>query len=124
MHFERYQVEADLNILEIKQELLKPHPCKGTSSCSFIWFLQGALLLVLFQASHTIEHELTDRAQGNLETLVSQVPETAILIELTPSGEPELSASKTVKVDEVPIGSHVLVMAGQQARFSLNITFC
>ena len=80
-------------------------------------FLQGALLLVLFQASHTIEHKLTERAQGNMETLVSQVPETAAVVQLKGSGEPDLSSPQTVPADKVAIGSHTLVMAGQQVGF-------
>ena len=76
--------------------------------------LQGALLLVLFQASHTIEHKLTEQAQGNMETLVSQVPETASVVQLKNNGEPDLSAPSTVPADQVAIGSHTLIMAGEQ----------
>lgn len=35
---------------------------------------QGALLLVLFQVSHTVEHMLTDRAQGDLTSLFDKCP--------------------------------------------------
>ena len=76
--------------------------------------MQGALLLVLFQASHTIEHKLTEQAQGNMEILVSQVPETASVVQLKANGEPDLSAPGTLPADQVAIGSHTLIMAGQQ----------
>ena len=38
--------------------------------------MQGALLLVLFQVSHTVEHMLTSRATGDLRALfeVSKAP--------------------------------------------------
>ena len=82
--------------------------------------LQGALLLVLFQASHTIEHELTEQAQGNLESLVRQVPETATLVELSLSGQPDIQAARKAPVDTVAIGSNTLVMAGEQVRLLLQ----
>ncbi len=70
--------------------------------------------MVLFQASHTIEHKLTESAQGNMETLVSQVPETAAVVQLKSDGQPDLSNPETLRADSVAIGSYTLVMAGQQ----------
>ena len=49
-----------------------------------------------------------------METLVSQVPETAAVVQLKSNGEPDLSAPRTVPADDVAIGSHTLVKAGQQ----------
>ena len=42
--------------------------------------VQGALLLALFTISHTLEHYLTERAQGDMSSLFSQVPKQATLI--------------------------------------------
>lgn len=54
-----------------------------------------------------------------METLVSQVPETAAVVQLKGSGEPDLSSPQTVPADKVAIGSHTLVMAGQQVGFCI-----
>lgn len=76
--------------------------------------VQGALLLVLFQASHTVEHKLTERAQGNMESLVSRVPNTVTLVELDSNGAPQISAAQESPVSEVEVNSNALVMPGQQ----------
>ena len=44
--------------------------------------LQGALLLVLFQTSHALEHLLTHKAQGNLTALYDTIPTSAVLVEV------------------------------------------
>lgn len=44
--------------------------------------LQGALLLVLFQTSHTLEHLLTHKAQGNLQALYDTIPTSAVVVKV------------------------------------------
>ena len=48
--------------------------------------VQGALLLVLFQTSHVVEHLLTHKAQGNLLALYDAMPTSASLVSLNPGG--------------------------------------
>jgi len=79
---------------------------------------QGALLLVLFQVSHTVEHKLTDQAQGNLRSLFDSIPESATLVELGKDGEPNMDSQRQVKASDVRIGSTMLVKPGEQVRLA------
>lgn len=71
-------------------------------------------MLVLFQASHAIEHKLTRQAEGNFESLINRVPETASLVDLDPAGAPKISEARDVPVESVKVDRMTLVMPGQQ----------
>ena len=47
----------------------RPDRCAQRSADERFCAVQGALLLVLFQVSHTVEHMLTSRATGDLRAL-------------------------------------------------------
>lgn len=72
------------------------------------------MLLVLFQVSHTLEHVLTKRAQGNLQNLFDRVPDEAILVELDAEGEPRISEARSLPAADISTGSNMLVRPGQQ----------
>lgn len=76
--------------------------------------LEGALLLVLFASAHAVEERLTRHAQGDLRALWASVPASAALVPLRADGSPDLAAAQRVPCDAVPVGAHVLVLAGQQ----------
>ena len=76
--------------------------------------LEGALLLVLFATAHAVEERLTRHAQGDLRALWASVPASAALVPMRPDGSPDLAAATRVACDAVPVGAHVLVLAGQQ----------
>ena len=76
--------------------------------------LEGALLLVLFQTSHAVEHMLTEKAQGSLKTLFDSIPDHADVIELKEDGTPDLSAMNHVECKDVRVGEVVLVKPGCQ----------
>lgn len=85
--------------------------------------LEGALLLVLFQTSHAVEHMLTDRAQGSLEALFDSIPDHADLLQMKDDGSPDLSSIRNLPVDKVDIGDVMLVKPGSQvckSFFSVN----
>ena len=76
--------------------------------------MQGALLLVLFHVSHTVEHRLTDRAMGNLSALFDSIPQKAVLVQLDAGGSPNLLAAREVPARDVAVGALTLVRPGQQ----------
>lgn len=77
--------------------------------------LEGALLLVLFQTSHSLEHALTAKARGNLKALDQAIPHHAELVTLSKeSGQPEMHSTRSVPVKEVEIGQLVAVKPGTQ----------
>eukprot|EP00887_Chlorella_sp_A99_P006718 scaffold3.g6718.t1 len=76
--------------------------------------LEGALLLVLFQTSHALEHLLTHKAQGNLAALYEAVPSAATLVRLGPDGGPDMTSAARVLASEVAVGSLMLVKPGEQ----------
>lgn len=78
--------------------------------------LQGALLLVLFQTSHVVEHLLTDRAQGNLAALYDAMPKEAVLVGMGPDGRPDLASARRVLAADVAVGDCMLVKPGEQVR--------
>lgn len=75
---------------------------------------QGALLLVLFNVSHAVEHLLTDKAQGNLASLLEKAPQTATIVQATAEGQPDLGRTDTVRAENVRVGSLMLVRPGEQ----------
>ena len=56
---------------------------------------------MLFQVSHTVEHELTTRAQGNLKSLFDRVPEHAVLVSLNEDGSPDIGGARSVAAKDV-----------------------
>lgn len=76
--------------------------------------MQGALLMVLFEGSHVLEHKLTDQAQGNLQALFDATPENAVLVELNSEGSPDMSHLQTAKARDVAVGSNMLIRPGEQ----------
>ena len=76
--------------------------------------MQGALLLVLFQASHVLEHKRTDKAQGNLKSLFNATPEHAVLVELRSDGSPDMTNLTDAKARDIAVGSNMLVRPGEQ----------
>jgi len=76
--------------------------------------LEGALLLVLFQTSHAVEHMLTERAQGSLQALHDAVPDHAELVTLGDDGAPNLGSVRRVLAADVAVGDTVLVKPGRQ----------
>lgn len=85
--------------------------------------VQGALLLVLFQVSHTVEHVLTKRAQGNLKNLFDRVPDEAVLVELDQDGTPVISDARNVPASQVVPGNNMLVRPGQQVALDGEIVY-
>lgn len=79
-----------------------------------VYALQGALLLVLFNVSHAVEHLLIDKAQGNLASLLEKAPQTATILQATAEGQPDFSQTDTVRAEDVHIGSLMLVRPGEQ----------
>ena len=77
-------------------------------------YVQGALLLGLFNISHVVETSLSRRAQGDLASLYDQIPSTAVVVDLLPSGAPDMSTAATQPASEVLVGAHMLVRPGQQ----------
>ncbi|KAK9811372.1 hypothetical protein WJX72_002746 [[Myrmecia] bisecta] len=84
---------------------------------------EGALLLVLFQVSHTVEHELTHRAAGDLRSLFDSIPQHAVLVKLQADGAPDLSNTEQAKARDVAIGSLMLVKAGEQVALDGQIVY-
>ena len=66
--------------------------------------LEGALLLVLFQTSHTVEHMLTEKAQGSLKTLFDSIPDHADVVQLKEDGSPDLLTLNQVDCKDVRVG--------------------
>jgi len=76
--------------------------------------LEGALLLVLFQTSHVVEHVLTAKAQGSLTALYDTAPQHATIVSLdSAQQQPDMSSTKQYKVDQVQVGDLMLVKAGE-----------
>ena len=73
---------------------------------------------MLFNVSHTVEHVLTDKAQGSLATLFDQIPQQAALVELNESGSPNIADTRLIPTAQVEVGSNVLVRPGQQVCYT------
>lgn len=75
---------------------------------------QGALLMVLFEGSHVLEHKLTDQAQGNLQALFDATPEHATLVDLNSDKSPDMAKLTGAKARDVAVGSNMLIRPGEQ----------
>lgn len=84
---------------------------------------EGALLLLLFQVSHTLEEKFTARARGNLDRLFSSVPTQATLIELDLVGDPMMHTASTTIATAVKPGQFVLVKPGEQVPLDGQVTW-
>jgi cation transport ATPase len=111
----------DLASLHIDTHVLMTLAVLGTLAIGGA--LEGALLLVLFQVSHTVEHKLTDQAQGNLRTLFDSIPESATVVELDGDGEPVMDSQRQVAAADVRIGSTMLVKPGEQVPLDGDIVY-
>jgi hypothetical protein len=61
--------------------------------------VQGALLLLLFRASHQLEDRLTEKAAGSLQRLFDSVPDRAVVVEVQQgSNAPQVATSQEVCV--------------------------
>ncbi|KAL3159617.1 putative cadmium/zinc-transporting ATPase hma1, chloroplastic [Trebouxia sp. C0009 RCD-2024] len=76
--------------------------------------LEGALLMVLFEGSHVLEHKLTGEAQGNLQALFDATPEYATLVDLNSDSSPDMTRLHKAKAREVAVGSNMLIRPGEQ----------
>eukprot|EP00798_Chlamydomonas_sp_ICE-L_P019394 gene19394-26044_t len=54
---------------------------------------EGALLLLLFHVSHTLEEMFTSAAQGSLEKLFNSIPAQATVVQLDSTGAPLMSSA-------------------------------
>ena len=71
-------------------------------------------MLVLFNVSHAVEHLLTDKAQGNLASLLEKAPQTATILQATAEGQPDFSRTESVRAVDVRVDSLMLVRPGEQ----------
>lgn len=76
--------------------------------------LEGALLLVLFQTSHFLEHALTGCAQGSLAALRALAPSVATRVALLADDRPDLSTARSVPPSQLAVGDCMLVKPGEQ----------
>lgn len=102
----------DLASLHIDTHVLMTLAVGGTLAIGGT--IEGALLLVLFQVAHSVEHKLTERATGDLKSLFDSVPDSATLIDLTSDGSPDMDSQQVMKAADVDIGAHMLVKPGEQ----------
>lgn len=80
---------------------------------SVLCWLQGAWLLVLFDASHAIEHNVTRRAQGSMASL-QESPQSAWLMATAPDGSPAGGELQRIDRNDVRLGDLIYVKAGEQ----------
>ena len=73
---------------------------------------------MLFNVSHAVEHLLTDRAQGNLASLLEKAPQTATVLETTADGQPDFARKQSVRASDVRVGSLMLIRPGEQVLLS------
>ena len=111
----------DLASLHIDTHVLMNLAVVGTLITGFP--LEGALLLVLFQTSHSVEHLLTAQAQGNLQALYDVVPEHADIVKLGPDGAPNMATVKHLLAEEVSVGEIMLVKPGGQIPLDGTIVY-
>ena len=78
--------------------------------------VQGALLMVLFQVSHTVEHRLTQRASGSLVSLLDRMPQGAHKLEVDEDGRPDINSLHMVPASDMQPGQFLLVRPGEQVR--------
>ena len=61
-----------------------------------------------------LENKLTDKAQGNLQSLFDATPEHAVLVKINPDGSPDMAQLTDAKARDVAIGSLMLIRPGEQ----------
>lgn len=66
--------------------------------------------------THTHTHHPTPPLQGNLAALYDSMPKAAVLVDLTPGGEPDMGSARRVLAADVAPGDLMLVKPGEQAR--------
>ena len=91
---------------------------RSSAVAHILLYIQGALLMVLFESSHVLEHKLTDQAQGNLQALFDATPEHATLVQLKPDKSPDMAKLQNAKARDVAVGSNMLIRPGQQVPHS------
>lgn len=74
---------------------------------------EGAILLLLFQISHALEHRFTAAARANLARLLDSAPTTARVLGTLPSGEADWQRQTDVDANTVAIGCLVAVKPGE-----------
>lgn len=99
----------------IKQDVLGSYN-RDTHSEKAVGVVQGALLMVLFQVSHTVEHRLTQRASGSLVSLLDRMPQGAHKLEVHDDGQPDMSSLHMVPASDMQPGQFLLVRPGEQVR--------
>ena len=72
--------------------------------------LEGALLLLLFAAAGLLEDKLSMAARGDLKKLFESTPSHALVVEDLGS----LEKARSRPVDELPVGTLMVVKAGEQ----------
>jgi len=111
----------DLSALRIDTHVLMNLAVVGTLVTGFP--LEGALLLVLFQTSHAVEHLLTAKATGNLQALYDAIPDHADVVELDAEGVPLIESAQRVKATQVALGDIMLVKPGTQVPLDGDIVY-
>jgi heavy metal translocating P-type ATPase len=111
----------DLSALRIDTHVLMNLAVIGTLVTGFP--LEGALLLVLFQTSHAVEHLLTAKAQGNLQALYDAIPDHADIVQLDAVGAPLIESAQRVIATQVALGDIMLVKPGTQVPLDGNIVY-
>ena len=69
-------------------------------------------------------HLLTDKAQGNLASLLEKAPQTATILQATAEGQPDFSQTDTVRAVDVHVGSLMLVRPGEQVGSDSDSCLC
>lgn len=111
----------DLSALRIDTHVLMNLAVIGTLVTGFP--LEGALLLVLFQTSHAVEHLLTEKAQGNLQALYDAVPDHADVVQLDAEGAPLIETAQRVLAKQVALEDIMLVKPGTQVPLDGSIVY-
>jgi cation transport ATPase len=107
-----FSLLLDLASLKIDTHVLMNLAVVGTLVAGLP--LEGALLLVLFQTSHAVEHMLTDKAQGSLKALFDSIPNHADVVDIGEDGQIDLSSTRHVRTSDVKVGETILVKPGCQ----------
>ncbi|GMH39781.1 hypothetical protein BSKO_07679 [Bryopsis sp. KO-2023] len=104
-------------VLRVAKGQVDTHVLMALAVCGSLYLglpHEGALLLLLFQGSHVLEDKFTKEAEYSLKGLLDSVPEQATLVKMTDRGSPDLAKVDPVKAEDVAIGSHVLILPGEQ----------
>jgi len=117
-----FSLLLDLAALRIDTHVLMNLAVVGTLVAGLP--LEGALLLVLFQTSHAVEHMLTDKAQGSLKALFDSIPNHADVVDMGEDGQIDLSSTRHIPTSDVKVGETILVRPGCQVWFIGVESFC